>query len=119
MNMDKFLAVGRNFVSYLMGVATLFGVAKVQGIDLSVVSSSMDHIFNGVKEIAIGLGPLITIAMGWWATRKPSAASSIAAVTALPGRPQIIVSPAVPVDSPLAIAAADPNQPQVKLAGSR
>jgi hypothetical protein len=113
---DEALSAGRHFVTYGMGMATAFGISSIQGVDLSVVSDSLNHIFNGIKEISVGLGPLVAIAMGWWATHKQNPAVKIADVTSMPGNPQIIVPPTAPADSPLRIAAADPAQPKATMA---
>jgi hypothetical protein len=113
---DQSLSAGRHFVTYGMGMATAFGITAIQGVDLSVVNDSLNHIFNGIKEISVGLGPLVGIAMAWLAARKQSPAVKIADVTAMAGNPQIIVPPTAPVDSPLRIAAADPAQPKVTMA---
>jgi hypothetical protein len=113
---DQGLSAARHFVTYAMGAATAFGVTSIQGVDLSVISDSLNHIFNGIKEISVGVAPLAAIAMAWWAAHKQSPAVKIADVTAMPGKPQIIVPPTAPADSPLRVAAADPAQPQVNIA---
>jgi len=112
---DQSLSVAKHVVSYAMGAATAMGVVSVAGVDLSVVNDSLGHIFNGIKEISVGVGPLVAIAMAWWAQHKQKPAVKIADVAAMPGKPQIIVSKTAPVDSPLMAAAHDPAQPQVKV----
>jgi hypothetical protein len=114
---DQGLAAARHIVSYAMGAATAFGVVKVQGVDLSVVSDSLNHIFNGVKEISLGLGPLVTIAMGWWATFKPSPAKQAASLGAgvIPGVKVIVSAAASPE---LKAVAMDPAVPNVSMAAT-
>lgn len=107
---DEALASGRHVVSVAMGAATAFGIMKVQGVDLSVVSTSLDHIFNGIKEISVGLGPLIAIGMAWWASRKQSAVAQITAAGNVPGV-SVNVGPTAPVE--VKAVAADPSQPKV------
>jgi hypothetical protein len=105
---DQVLAAGRNLVSYAMGIATAFGILKVNGIDLSVISTSLDHIFNGIKEISIGLGPLVTIAAGWWAAHRSSKAVQVANVNAMP-EVKGVVTTATPEGRALADAIPSPT----------
>lgn len=104
MTLDEALASGRHIVSYGAGFMTAFGLTKV--VDPNVLVTSFDHIFNGVNEISIGVGPLAAAGMAWWATRKSSPAAQVAAVSANPAVKQITVS-----DPALATAAkqADPQ----------
>jgi hypothetical protein len=107
---DQALASSRHAVSFLMGAATAFGITSVQGVDLTTVNDSLGHIFNGIKEISIGAGPLITIAMGWWAAHKSSAVAQVTAAAAVPGV-SVKVSPAASPE--VKAVAADPSQPKV------
>jgi hypothetical protein len=100
---DQALAAGRHAVSFGMGVAASLGVVKLQGVDLSVVGTSFDHIFNGIKEISVGVAPLATIAMGWWAAHRSSPAAQVAAVNALP-EVKAVVTTATPAGRALAQA---------------
>lgn len=117
-NVDQYLSFGKHLISYAAGGATIMGVVAVGGVNVDTLVSSFDHIFTGLKEISIGLGPIIAAGMGLWAAHKQSAAVKIADVTAMPGNPQIIVPPTAPADSPLRIAAADPTQPKVTMAAA-
>jgi hypothetical protein len=97
MTLDELLASGRHLVTFAAGAITTFGLTKAVNPDVLV--TSFDHIFNGVKEIAVGLGPIAAAGMAWWATRKSSPAAKVATVSALPS-----------VDSnKLAAAIADPE----------
>lgn len=104
MTLDELLASGRHIVTFAAGALTTFGLTKAVNPD--VLITSFDHIFNGVKEIAVGVGPLAAAAMAWWATRKSSPASQVATVSAMPEVKAITVS-----DPALATAAkaADPS----------
>ena len=110
MTLDETLATGRHVVSYGAGLLTMFGLTKVVAPDVLV--SSFDHIFNGVKEISLGVGPLAAAGMAYWATRRSSPAAQVATVSAMPAVKAITTS-----DPTLASAAktADP-QTQVTLA---
>lgn len=104
MTVAEILAGGRHIASFAAGALTTFGIITVsQQTDLA---TSFDHIFNGIKEISIGAGPLIAIAMGWWAKHTASPAAQVAAVSANPSVTSITVT-----DPTLATAAkaADPN----------
>ncbi len=100
MTLDEVLASGRHVVSYGAGFMTAFGLTKV--INPDVLVTSFDHIFNGIKEIAVGAGPLAAAGMAWWASHKSSPKAQIATVSAMPEVKQITVS-----DPALAAAAKD------------
>jgi hypothetical protein len=88
---NEALAAGRHVITYGMGFATAIGLVSVsQGGD---ITSSVDHIFNGLKEIAVGVGPLAGIAMAWWAKRTASPAAQTAAVANLPEVRAIVTEP--------------------------
>lgn len=95
--LDELLASGRHLVTFAAGAMTAFGMTKIVSPDVLV--TSFDHIFNGVKEIAVGVGPLAAAGMAWWATHKSSPAAQVATVSAMP---------AVNSDK-LAAAIADPD----------
>lgn len=90
MTLDEALAAGRNVVSYGAGALTMFGLTKT--INPDVLVSSFDHIFNGIKEISIGAGPLILLGTGAWAKIRSSKASQVATVSAMPEVKAITVS---------------------------
>jgi hypothetical protein len=90
MTLDEALASGRHVVSYGAGFMTAFGMTKIIAPDVLV--SSFDHIFNGIKEIAVGVGPLAGAGMAWWATHKSTKAAQVATVSAMPEVKQITVS---------------------------
>jgi hypothetical protein len=115
-NVDQYLSFSKHLVSYAAGGATIMGVVAVGGVNVDTLVASFDHIFAGLKEISIGLGPIIAAGMGLWAAHKQSAASKLAAVAAMPEVRQIAVLPTAPADSPARVAAADPTQPKVTMA---
>lgn len=82
MTLDELLASGRHVITYGAGFATAIGVVTAsQSAD---IQTDVNHIFNGIKEIAIGAGPLIGIVMGWWATHRSTPAAKVADVSAMP-----------------------------------
>ncbi len=110
MTLDQLLASGRNYVSYGAGFATAIGVlSATQSAD---IQTDVNHVLNGIKEISIGLGPLIVIGTSWWASHRSSPAAQVATVSALPTTKGFVTT-----DPVLAAAAktADP-QTEVKLA---
>lgn len=104
MTLDEALAQGRHAITFGAGFLTAFGLTKT--INPDVLVTSFDHIFNGVKEISIGVGPLAAAGMAWWASRKSSPAAQVAAASANPAVKAIVVT-----DPALATAAkqADPS----------
>jgi hypothetical protein len=76
----QYLAAGKHYISFAAGAAAALGfTTQVNSAD---IVSDFDHIFNGLKEIAIGAGPLIAIGMGWWAAHNASLPAKVAAVQA-------------------------------------
>lgn len=90
MTLDEALASGRHVITYGAGFMTAFGLTKVVSPDVLV--TSFDHIFNGVKEISVGVGPLAAVAMGWWATHRSSPAAKVADVSAMPTTKGIVTT---------------------------
>lgn len=82
MTLDEALAAGRNVASYGAGALTMFGLTKT--INPDVLVSSFDHIFNGIKEISIGVGPLILTGTALWAKFRSSPSAKVADVSAMP-----------------------------------
>lgn len=78
------LALGKHAISYAAGIATAVGI--LTQVDSDTLITSVDHIVNGVKEIAIGVGPLVALGMGLWARYNSSlAAKKAAVIAATPG----------------------------------
>jgi hypothetical protein len=113
MTFDEGLSMARHVVTYIMGIATTLGVMKLTNTDLTVVSTSIDHIFNGLKEISVGAGPLIAMAMAWWAKRRLSPPEQLKAVASMPEVEKVVVAPTVPPNSPAAVLAADTTVPKI------
>lgn len=111
---DQILASLRHFVTFLMGVATAFGVSKIEGVDLSTISISIEHIFNGIKEIAVGLGPLIGIVMAYLAARRVNPAIQAKSVGELAGIERVVVRMGSSRSDPQLVEVAnDPSHPKV------
>lgn len=66
MNIDlnKLLTTGRYAVTYAGGVITALGLSST--VDPNALQSGFDHVFNGIKEIAVGAGILMPIAATAW-----------------------------------------------------
>jgi hypothetical protein len=105
---NKYLASGRHFISFTAGAAAMAGVLT-QTSSADIVSD-FDHIFNGIKEISIGVGPLITIAMGLWAAHSSSLRANIANVQA--AQPATLVQ-AIQQVAPSVLRDAVAEQPDV------
>lgn len=112
MTQDQFasyLAAGKHYISFFAGAAATLGfTTQVSSAD---IVSDFDHIFNGLKEIAIGAGPLVAIAMGWWAAHNASLPAKVAAVKA--AEPLALVQ-AVQTVAPVVLRDAVAKQPDVK-----
>lgn len=104
-------ALGRHAATFAGGsimTAAIFGL--VSGDQASTLTQSLQHISDGVKEIAVGLGPVIGIVSGLYAKYTASPQAQINAVAAtLPPNGQIITTPEVAAASPSPkVVAADP-----------
>lgn len=119
---SQYLAAGKHYVSFAAGAVAALGLTT-QSSSADIVSD-FDHIFNGLKEIAIGAGPLVTIAMGWWAAHNASTKAKVESVKqvaptamlidAVADRPEV---KAIVVDSP-ALAQASPSDKVTTKVGS-
>ena len=102
------LASGKHLVSYGAGFATAIGL--LSQTSASDLVTDFDHIANGLKEIAIGVGPLVSVAMGLWAAHNSTTKSKVAAVQA--AEPQALVQ-AVQAVAPATLRDAVAAQPEV------
>ncbi len=106
---DQYLAWGKHVVTFGAGAAAATGVlTQVSSVD---IVNDFDHIFNGVKEIAIGAGPLVALGMGWWSAHNASMKAKVASVKA--AEPQTLVK-AVQQVAPVVLRDAVAAQPDVK-----
>lgn len=133
-NLDPYLSAARSVVIYASGLVTAFGVVSIGGVDIDTVKSGFDHLFNGVKEIGVGVGILAPAVMGLWGVLSARLSAKVAKVqTASPGElanamakvspaelaaatvtvpdVKVVVGPAAPRE--LQVAAADPSQPKI------
>lgn len=106
---SSYLAAGKHYISFAAGAAAALGFTT-QASSADIITD-FDHIFNGLKEIAIGAGPLIAIGMGWWAAHNASLTSKVAAVKA--AEPKALVD-AVQSVAPVVLRDAVAAQPEVK-----
>jgi len=79
-------------VVYLGGFATAFGIFTVA--EAQTLATSFDHIVNGVKEIAIGVGPLAALGAGLWSRYLAKPSVQVATVGAMPGV-TVVATPAL------------------------
>lgn len=108
MTLDEALASGRHVISYGAGFMTAFGLTKIVAPD--VLITSFDHIFNGVKEIAVGVGPLAGAGMAWWATHRSTPAAQVASVKAIaPAELAVAMTKVAPAEMVVAVK----NMPEV------
>ncbi len=107
--LSQFLAAGKHAISYGAGFATAFGL--LTQVNATDIATDFDHIFNGIKEIATGLGPLVTLAMGWWAAHNSTMRAKVAAVRE--AQPQVLVQ-AVQQVAPVVLRDAVAEQPEVR-----
>lgn len=108
---DRGLAIGKQVVTYGAGFATAVGVNAFYGLTPDAVQTDFDHIFNGIKEICIGAGPLVGAAVAWWAQHSASMKVKVADVKA--AAPAVLVQ-AVQAVSPVTLRDAVAAQPEVK-----
>lgn len=104
-------AFGRHVATFAAGGITFAAIiGLVSSDEASILTQSMQHITEGVKEIAVGLGPIIGLACGLYAKWTASPPAQIAAVVAtLPPNGAIITTPEVAAASPSPkVIAADP-----------
>jgi hypothetical protein len=106
---DKALAAAKIAVGYIAGGMTTLGVQTM--FSPADVATDVNHMLNGIQEFCVGAGPLVTLAMGWWATRRASLASKVASVQA--ADPAALVQ-AVQTVSPITLRNAVAAQPDVK-----
>lgn len=107
---NQYLAVGKHVVTFGSGFITAIGVGAIGGLSPDDIQTSFGHIFNGLKEIGVGLGPLAGAAMAWWAQNKAKLSSKVADVKA--ADPHQLIS-AVQQVSPVTLRDAVAAQPEV------
>ena|SRR5579863_6482751 len=82
LDIQPYLSAGRHVVSTAAGFAAGFGVHAVGGVSTDNIAQGFDHIFNGLNEIAIGVGILAPAGMAIWAAASSTLKSRVAAVQA-------------------------------------
>jgi hypothetical protein len=107
---DRMLATGKHAVTFVGGFATAVGVVTVGGLAPTDIQTNFDHIFNGIKEIGLGVGPLAAAAMAWWAQHNSKLSAKVADVKA--AEPTALVA-AVQKISPVVLRDAVAQQPEV------
>lgn len=107
---DRTLATGKHVVTFVGGFITALGVTTVGGLAPTDIQTNFDHIFNGVKEIGLGVGPLVAAAMAWWSQHNAKLSSKVADVRA--AEPGVLVT-AVQKVAPVVLRDAVAEQPEV------
>lgn len=108
---DQAIVWAQHAVTLAAGLAAGAGLQAVYGVPLTDLSTSFDHIFHGIKEIAIGLGPIVAAISGGAAALKASLPSKVADVKA--AAPAQLVA-AVQDVSPVTLRDAVAAQPDVR-----
>lgn len=107
-NTDQYLSTARVLIGAAGGI---IGTLGVTAIDPATLQEGFNHIFNGVKEIAVGIGILAPIGAGIWGFIRNSTKGKIAAAAADPDVAKVVVKPTA--SGGAAEAAADPTLPKV------
>lgn len=114
-NLDQALAAGRIAVGFAGGIVTTLGI---NAIDPATLQEGFNHIFNGVKEIGVGIGILAPMGAAAWGmvrnSRSGKAKMLATEINADAARPVVVKPDAT---GPLADLAADPTVPKVVKAG--
>lgn len=98
-------AFGRHLLSYGAGAATAAAAFNlISSGQAMVITTSLQHIGNGVSEIAVGVAPLVSLATGLFAAWTASHKSLVEAVAAIPGT-TVVTTPQ--------LAAATPDHPNI------
>lgn len=93
-------AAGRHVASYAAGAVTAaaaFHLLSTQ--DAATLQTSVQQITNGVSEIAAGLGPIIALLSGFYATWSASHKQQVKAVASVPGT-TVITTPEIAAATP-------------------
>lgn len=89
-DISPYLSGGRHVVTAAAAFSAGIGVHSLYGVSTDQVKEGFDHIFNGLNEIAVGVGVLAPIAMGAWATVKGLMSSKVADVRA--AHPEVVTA---------------------------
>lgn len=81
-DISPYLASGRYVVTTGAAFAAGIGIHSLYGVSTDDIKTGFDHIFNGLNEIAVGVGILAPIAMGVWGTMASRLSSKVADVHA-------------------------------------
>lgn len=81
-DISPYLSGGRHVVTFAAGIAAGIGYTSIGGVSNGDLVVSFNHIFNGLSEVAVGLGPVVGAGMGLWATFKGTMKSKVADVRA-------------------------------------
>lgn len=113
MAMDKineWLAGSKPIVTYVLGLGTVLGYQSIGGLTPGEITTDLEHITNGIKEIGTGLAPLAAAAIALWAKYRASMKSKVADVKA--AEPAALMQ-AVQAVSPVTLRDAVAAQPDV------
>lgn len=113
MTFDQATSAIRTAVATAGGIAVGLGISQIGNVPVSEISSAFDHIFNGLKELWIGGGTLVSVGIGLWGAYKARPWAKIASVAAMPEIKAVLVKPTAPATSAASLAASDPALPKV------
>lgn len=107
-NLDQALSAARIAVGFAGGIVTTLGI---NAIDPATLQEGFNHIFNGVKEIGVGIGILAPMGAAAWGVIRNSRKAKIEAAAADPDVAKVLVKPGA--TGPVAALADDRNVPKV------
>ena len=80
-DVNKVLTGARYAVTYVGGLVTALGLSST--VDPNALQSGFDHVFNGIKEIAVGVGILAPVAATAWGVFEQTVGRLVAKVHAV------------------------------------
>lgn len=110
-DISPYLSGGRHVVTAAAAFAGGFGLHSIYGVSTDQIKEGFDHIFNGLNEIAVGVGIVAPVAMGAWATVKGLMSSKVADVKA--ASPTVVAAAMAKV-SPAEMVAALPDSAKLR-----
>ena len=98
--MGQAAAIGRHVATYTAGAVTAAAALHLlSGADAATIQTSLQHIENGVTEIATGLGPIIGLVSAAYAAWSASRKSQVKAVASIPGT-TVVTTPELAAATP-------------------
>jgi hypothetical protein len=104
MTQSEWNAAGRHALTAIAsGVTVLSAVHVFSSADAKNVLDGANEVWDGLSKIALGLGPLVALVSGWFASRSASPKAQIQAVNAADNGVKVVPAnaPVAPVNAPL------------------